>query len=298
MNNEEDFFKGTDENDVVPEYKTEEEIAQTLHRNMQKRFDQGFQRRNLAYLPIRWLHKGPRVLKIAQAVVIQRNTEDPGKNGIFVYVEVWKRPSSSLPHFTKHQAFLLDETMTQSLLSYVLQAEIVPIRQEEERIPFPVAEIFDNLSDSQRQTFATLLRDLALTHQLTKLYESGQLSLSTLNHLAAAAQQIKYKAELLELRFMVEGTTQKVMRDGKLKDVDEHAYQEWFERHSWVFGTEHTKRLDLRDIDTQATIDIALQTSDGFIDILELKIPEAKVLLFDKSHKTWHFSLDVVKVLA
>ncbi len=279
--------------------KTEEQIARGIRRNEEKSPDEPFRRKNLKYLASCWLKQGRDIVKIAQAVTIHRHMNDELPKGVYVYIEQWRRLDEVPSHFQRLGAVRLDHADLETFLAYIHQAKVLLAKEEEPSISFSPEEIFENLTESQRQTFANILSDVALSHQLAGLYANGQLQLATLKHLAAAALQTKYKAELQELRDMVEGNVHQVKGNGKGRTVTEHVYQKWFEAHSWVFGTEYVQRINnLRDIDTDTTIDMALQTSDGFIDILELKTPEAPVLQHDPSHKTYYFSQEVSKVLA
>jgi hypothetical protein len=269
--------------------RTEEELVQQFHRQSQ--------REHLTYLPMHWLHHGRDVLRLAHALIIRK----PGDNsykGIEVTIEVWKRYEGSHFYFKQDSRIHLKTEETSELLTYLRQAKAAADVEEDIAVPFPAAEIFDNLDAAQRQTFANILNDLALSDRIATLFNADQLTTQTIEHLAAAAQQIKYKAELRELCDMIDGKKTKTTKAGKTKSLDEQSYQTWFEAHPWVFGTEYIRRIDLRDIDPHASVDIILETTDGFFDVLELKTPEAEVLIQDKSHKTWFFSADVAKALA
>jgi Domain of unknown function (DUF4263) len=187
---------------------------------------------------------------------------------------------------------------TQGLLTYLREAAMTADADENTYVLLPAAEIIDNLDDIQRQTFVNILSDLVRSRRVAELFTSGQLTDETVKHLAAAAQQVKYKAALNELSDMIEGITKETKKNGKTQPLNEHSYQEWFEAHAWIFGTEYIRRIDIRAIDPHASVDFILETADGFFDVLELKTPGAEVLAYDKSHKTWYYSTEVAKVIA
>lgn len=58
------------------------------------------------------------------------------------------------------------------------------------------------------------------------------------------------------------------------QNLVEAPWQQWFQRNSWVLGSEFVKVLDQRDIDTQHISDFLMQAYDGFLDIVEIKRPE------------------------
>jgi len=60
-------------------------------------------------------------------------------------------------------------------------------------------------------------------------------------------------------------------------DMTEQPWQEWFQKNSWVLGTEFVRILDERAIDTEHISDFLMQAYDGFLDVVEIKRPEGKL---------------------
>lgn len=56
-------------------------------------------------------------------------------------------------------------------------------------------------------------------------------------------------------------------------DLVEQRWQEWFQRNSWVLGSEFVRILDERRIDTQNISDFLMEAYDGFLDVVEIKRP-------------------------
>ena len=73
----------------------------------------------------------------------------------------------------------------------------------------------------------------------------------------------------------------------------EITYQKWCEKHFWVFGNAVVMNEEIRSISRSDNIDLLLKNIMGYSDILEIKRPDMKVLIKDKSHNTYHFSSDV-----
>ncbi|RVU01268.1 DUF4263 domain-containing protein [Mucilaginibacter limnophilus] len=67
--------------------------------------------------------------------------------------------------------------------------------------------------------------------------------------------------------------------------LNEHEWQRWFEKNSWVLGTEFVKILDERRIDSANISDFLMKAYDGFVDIVEIKRPQG-------SSQFWHDKLD------
>ena len=57
------------------------------------------------------------------------------------------------------------------------------------------------------------------------------------------------------------------------QDLVEQRWQEWFQRNSWVLGSEFVRILDERRIDTQNISDFLMEAYDGFLDVVEIKRP-------------------------
>lgn len=56
---------------------------------------------------------------------------------------------------------------------------------------------------------------------------------------------------------------------------DEQVWQKFFERNDWMLGSDVIELLDDRIFDEHNTVDIPFRALDGFLDIVELKLPTA-----------------------
>lgn len=271
-------------------------VEQYIQQNAKAAFGKASQHGNLTFLPLQWLHQGPRSLTGAQVVLIRRHRDDSYK-GMYLYIEFWGRQRNAEP-FQRKKRVHLDLEVTENLLTYLHQAEASAEVQAGPYVVLPAAQILDNLDAGQQQVFVHLLSDMARSRRVTELFATGLLTTETLDNLAAAALHAKYKAELMDLDDMVSGHRGKEKRNGEQGSLTEHDFQKWFEQHTWLFGTEYIRRISFREIDPGSTIDLLLETADGFFDVLELKTPAAPVLKHDPSHLTWYWSPDVAKVIA
>lgn len=96
-----------------------------------------------------------------------------------------------------------------------------------------------------------------------------------------------------ELQHAVEKLRQ-LLESGVTK---EKHYQDWCDEHSWAFGSAHRLRDDVRRVNADSIVDLLLPDIVGYRDIVELKRPDANVLKYDKSHKTYYWSADAAKAL-
>ena len=82
------------------------------------------------------------------------------------------------------------------------------------------------------------------------------------------------------------------------EDDSESTYQDWCERHSWAFGNAYIIRDDVRAISAGDNLDLLLPSvMAGYRDIVELKRPGKKVLMWDKQHNNYYFSSEVSKAI-
>lgn len=56
---------------------------------------------------------------------------------------------------------------------------------------------------------------------------------------------------------------------------DEEVWQRFFSENSWILGSDFVEILDERRIDVEDITDYLLKSYDGFVDIIELKLPAA-----------------------
>jgi hypothetical protein len=56
---------------------------------------------------------------------------------------------------------------------------------------------------------------------------------------------------------------------------DEEVWQKFFSQNSWILGSDFVEILDERRLDVENITDYLLRSFDGFVDIIELKLPTA-----------------------
>lgn len=78
----------------------------------------------------------------------------------------------------------------------------------------------------------------------------------------------------------------------------EKAYQNFFEDNPWMFGQEYTQRIDLRNITNNNEVDFCMESIDGYYDVVEIKTPEKKLLVEDRSHNTYKSSSELSSAIA
>ncbi|GGB68709.1 hypothetical protein GCM10007424_05920 [Flavobacterium suaedae] len=77
----------------------------------------------------------------------------------------------------------------------------------------------------------------------------------------------------------------------------EKIFQNWIEKNIWALGIDYIKKHSARKIGIESESDLIMETTDGFIDLIELKRPKVKLLNYDSSHKSYYPSVDLSKVI-
>lgn len=67
------------------------------------------------------------------------------------------------------------------------------------------------------------------------------------------------------------------------QDLTESPWQAWFQRNSWVLGSQFVRVLDERHVDTQHISDFLMQAYDGFLDVVEIKRPQGGLRFWSPS---------------
>ena len=129
-------------------------------------------------------------------------------------------------------------------------------------------------------------RELLASGELERLLRDGVLTTETLHNIGVTTQYLRHKLAVQELQRYLQ------------QETDEGVFQKWFEANPWIFGTTYVGRRDGRTIGLHEITDILLETSDGYLDLIELKRPDAPVLVYDKSRKLYYFSALVSQAIA
>lgn len=82
-------------------------------------------------------------------------------------------------------------------------------------------------------------------------------------------------------------------------DLVETNWQKWFEKNSWVLGSDFVRILDERSIDTQNITDFLMEAYDGFLDVIEIKRPEGGMHFWANAldHGNYVPSSDLIKAV-
>lgn len=86
-----------------------------------------------------------------------------------------------------------------------------------------------------------------------------------------------------------------ILRDNSV----EAQWQKWFEKNSWILGSDFVRVLDESSIDTRNIADFLMEAYDGFLDIIEIKRPEGGMSFWASTldHGNYIPSTDLIKAV-
>lgn len=208
---------------------------------------------------------------------------DSGKEDISLKIGRYKKtldvPTGEVPESMQPKSELtLDDEEFKALIEF-LQEQYEPFRQG--------VKAFIPLDKPYEKENAAQIR------ALFSLPDKRKLVQFILNHdvipedLAAGLQQAHRNRAIKQFERMLE------------QDEKEPAWQEWFQKNSWVLGSEFVRILDERHIDVQNISDFLMEAYDGFLDVVEIKRPEGGLQFWAASldHGNYVPSTDLTKAI-
>jgi hypothetical protein len=219
------------------------------------------------------LHDGKRIKKKAQLIIVHHKTKNVGYKLNIDEFEVQKDGE-----LIQRKHIPLNESATETIFKYLLTKDSFA---EIARSSFyTVVESIAPLDKSTIEQLASLLKRAVQNKQLAKVVSS-----EVVDNFSAVIRQILYRKAIVELETMLQ------------ENHSEKDYEIWFLENYWVFGTEYVGTDDVK-IGWRTDGDIILTSTDGYQDIIELKLPTKPVMLYDDSHKNWYPSSDLSKAIA
>lgn len=105
------------------------------------------------------------------------------------------------------------------------------------------------------------------------------------------ATKLSYARIQIERRRVLDELQKRLMKDySEVKGVD--SWQNWISKNNWLFGVNYKPPIEKAKINLLGIMpDFLYPTIDGFVDVLEIKLPNNDVLVEDSSHKgSWKWT--------
>ena len=210
-----------------------------------------------------------------------------GRRGFDLQIQKYRRGSNRTAFGEPEFSLVLKEDVLKRLFDYLHQQQALgQVDLGSEYLAIPVTGSATHLSAQSWRGLALVLEGLLENNRLENLLNEGSLTKEALRNIGVASQHLRYKAAVAELRALLS------------KETDEAIYQRWFENHPWILGTNYLGRVDLRRIGLHEISDLVMRSTDGYLDLFELKRPNLEVLRLDQSRRNYYFTADVSAAIA
>lgn len=151
-------------------------------------------------------------------------------------------------------------------------ADIIPKSQTEK-----VIKVLPKAKNLSAKNKSLLIENIAKIIRESKV-DKKKLTPEVLKEITAAANQVYYKNTLEEFN------------DRLRKQLPEtkggNSWQTWIYSNTWIFGTSYLEPIEKERVGFSQIPDYLFPTVDGFLDILEIKVPQKnRIILEDKDHK-------------
>lgn len=162
---------------------------------------------------------------------------------------------------------------------------------------FPADYLYENVSISEKQlkqvdkNFPTLLQELTtkakhkktLINQTTAVLKELREEKKTLSGNILSLRELQKQSSISyyqQCKDELKARLQKKYSETK----GSNSWQSWVYSNSWVFGVNYQTPVEKEKVGFYSIPDYLFPTLDGFIDILEIKRPDADVISKDSSH--------------
>lgn len=167
-----------------------------------------------------------------------------------------------------------------------------------------VAEILSLIKTVDSSLVKKILDKAGENEKLQLIVEA--LTESEIENLQASIKQTTHQRALSNLQQLLEleettNITDSIKTHEQLSDYiagqPEKIFQNWIEKNIWTLGIDYIQKHPARQIGINSESDLIMETTDGFIDLIELKRPKFDLFAFDDSHKSFYPSKELAKVI-
>lgn len=129
-----------------------------------------------------------------------------------------------------------------------------------------------------------------LVEKVAEVLQKEKVDISALSEIQAAANQVFYRKRVSKLEERID----KKYPETKGKD----SWQSWIYANNWLFGSRYLKPIEKRRVGLDQIPDFLFPTTDGFLDVLEIKLPDKEVIREDTNHPgSFYWSPDVSEAI-
>jgi len=140
------------------------------------------------------------------------------------------------------------------------------------------------VTDENKTEYIKKIIDAGYDEDVWKYLSESNPSLATK---LSYAKILQIKKEVLnELKCRLSDT------NGFPETEGDNSWQKWIYKHNWLFGVNYKKPIEKTKINITGIMpDYLFPTLDGFVDILEIKLPKDEIIIKDSNHSgSWRWS--------
>ena len=98
-----------------------------------------------------------------------------------------------------------------------------------------------------------------------------------------SSETLRSQSNLLYYQESVEELRRRLESDKRFDETrGRDSWQKWMYRNSWLFGATHLEPIDRQRVGFKDIPDFVIPTLDGFLDILEIKLPDRPAIRADR----------------
>lgn len=167
-----------------------------------------------------------------------------------------------------------------------------------------LSEILPILNKVDGKLLKAVLNKVNENEKLKLVLEA--LSENEIQNLHATIRQTTHQRALQDLQLLlkleedsniVEAVANHNQLEAYVAKQSEKIFQNWIEQNIWTLGIDYIKKHPARQIGINSESDLLMETTDGFIDLIELKRPKFDLFSYDDSHKSYFPSKELSKVI-
>lgn len=124
-----------------------------------------------------------------------------------------------------------------------------------------------------------------ILQETTKLLETLRSEKYELKRDVEILKELKEKSNIYYYQTQLKELSDRLTGDKKYKETSgKNSWQSWIYANNWIFGISYRTPIEKQQVGFSQIPDFLFPTIDGFVDILEIKLPTKEVIYKDDNH--------------
>jgi hypothetical protein len=211
-----------------------------------------------------------------QLVITENNTHKEGNEYHISYNEYKKKAGARFYDLYRETGLDIASSYLNSYFPDEFEYNLNKLKESEiNRVKSEIPDLIKNAPETEKN-------HLALIEKTT---QSLKRSRRKNKHLHLAYEQLQQQSTLTYYQSKLdELTTRLNSKKGFHETKGDDCWQKWIYDNKWLFGTHYLPPIEKEKVGFDSIPDYLFPTFDGFLDILEIKLPKFDVIKSDESH--------------